>query len=291
MKQIDAAENATKLLVDTRAVIYAAYFWAKKHYDIENRKEIESAILMRFFDKLKMAHYYAKTNRIIFCCDSAKSIRREIYPDYKGKRAKDEHFDLYREFFLKIQNEIIPDIGFSNVIEAEGLEADDIIASIAIQEKRLPVVILSDDSDLYQCIKGNVSIMSINRSSNEACLMYPAKFERLFGISHERWADVKSIAGCTTDNIPGIEGVGEKIAIKYLNGELSNGIRKSRIESETGKATIRFTDRLVRLPFDGNVIPFEWEPDNFNHKYITNMIEQYSLFNMQCEFWDKFFGF
>ena len=291
MKQIDAAENATKLLVDTRAVIYSAYFWAKKNYDIENRKEIESALLMRFFDKIKMAHRYAKTNRVIFCCDSARSVRRELYPEYKGKRAKDEHFDLYRDFFLKIQNEIVPSMGFKNVLEADGLEADDIIASIALQEKKLPVVIFSDDSDLYQCIKSNVSIMSISRSSNEACLMYPAKFERLFEISHEKWADVKAIAGCTTDNVPGIEGVGEKFAIRYLNGTMPNGIRKSRIESEIGQETIKFTDRLVRLPFDGNVIPFEWEPDEFDRKYITNMIEQYSLFNMQDEFWDKFFGF
>ena len=291
MKQIDAAENATKLVVDIRGVIYSAYFWAKKNYDVENRKEMESTILLRFFDKLKMAHHYAKTNRIIFACDSATSIRKQLYADYKGKRAKDEHFDLYRDFFLKIQNEIIPAMGFSNVIEAEGLEADDIIASIAIQEKKLPVVILSDDADLYQCIKDNVSIMSINRSSSNACLMYPTKFERVFEISHERWADVKSICGCTTDNIPGIEGVGETLAIRYLKGEMPNGIRKSRIESEEGQATIKFTDRLVRLPFDGNVIPFTWEPDNFNHKYIAKLIEDYSLYSMQNEFWDKFFGF
>ena len=291
MKQIDAAENATKLVVDIRGVIYSAYFWAKKHYDVENRKEMESAIILRFFEKLKMAHYYAKTNRIIFACDSATSIRRDLYADYKGKRAKDEHFYVYKDFFLKLQNEIIPAMGFSNVLEAEGLEADDIIASIALQENKLPVVILSDDADLYQCIKSNVSIMSINRSSSEACLMYPAKFERLFHISHTRWADVKAICGCVTDNIPGIKDVGEKLAVRYLNGTMPNGIRKSRIESEEGKAIIKFTDRLVRLPFDGNIIPFEWEPDRFNHKYIAKLIDDYSLYSMQNEFWDKFFGF
>lgn len=291
MTQIDAAENATKLVVDIRSVIYAAYFWAKKHYDVENRKEMESAIILRFFDKIKLAHRYAKTNRIIFACDSATSIRRDIYPEYKSNRAKDEHFYIYKDFFLKLQNEIIPSMGFANVVEAEGLEADDIIASIALQENKLPVVIMSDDADLYQCLKSNVSIMSVTRSNSEACLMYPAKFERLFNIKHTRWADVKSICGCTTDTVPGIEGVGEKIAIKYLNGELPNGIRKSRIESEEGKAIITFTDRLVRLPFDGNVIPFEWQPDNFNHKYIAKLIEDYSLYSMQNEFWDKFFGF
>lgn len=291
MKQIDAPENATKLLVDIRGVIYSSYFWAKKHYDIDNRKEMESAILLRFFDKLKSAYYYARTNKIIFCCDSAMSIRRELFAEYKGKRARDEHFDSYRDFFLKIQNEIVPSMGFANVLEAEGLEADDIIASICAAENKLPIVIYSEDADLYQCIKSNVSIMSINRSTANACTMYPAKFEKLFGISHTRWADVKAICGCTTDNIPGIEGVGEKKAIKYLNGEMPNGVCKSRIESEAGQAIIRFTDRLVRLPFDGIVIPFEWQPDKFNHKYIVKMYEDYSLYSMQNEFWDKFFNF
>jgi DNA polymerase-1 len=291
MKQIEAPENATKLLVDTRALIYASFFWAKKNYDVENRKEMESAMLLRLFDKIKLAHRYAKTNRIIFCCDSPKSIRKEIYPEYKGKRSKDEYFEVYKDFFLKIQNEIIPNIGFANVLEAEGLEADDIIASIALQEKRLPVVIFSDDGDLYQCIKSNVTVMSINRSAAEACLMYPAKFERIFGISHERWADVKSIAGCSTDNVPGLTNIGEKMAIQYLNGKMPNGVRKTRIESEEGQKIRAFTDRLVRLPFDGIVIPFEWKPDNFNHRYISKLIEEYSLYTMQHEFWDKFFGF
>lgn len=291
MKQITAPENATKLLVDIRGVIYSSYFWAKKHYNIENRKEIESAILLRFFEKIKTAMYYAKTNKVIFCCDSATSLRREIYPEYKGRRAKDEHFDMYREFFLTIQNEIIPSIGFANVIEAEGLEADDIIASICCAEDKLPIVIYTEDADLYQCIKSNVTIMSINRSGTEACLMYPTKFEKMFDISHTKWADVKAICGCTTDNIPGIPGVGETIAIKYLNGKLPNGVRKARIESEPGQAIIKFTDRLVRLPFDGVVIPFEWQPDKFNHKYIANMYNTYSLYSMQTEYWDKFFQF
>jgi 5'-3' exonuclease len=121
--------------------------------------------------------------------------------------------------------------------------------------------------------------------------MYPAKFERIFGIKHDRWADVKAICGCTTDNVPGIEKVGEKLAIQYLNGEMPNGVRKARIESERGQEIIKFTDRLVRLPFDNIIIPFEWQPDEFNHKYITKLIEDYSLFGMQNDFWDKFFGF
>lgn len=292
MKRIEAPENATKLLVDIRGVLYASYFWARKEYDAENQHEFESAVLFRFFTKLRCAHYYANTNRIIFCCDSATSKRKEIYADYKGKRTKDEYFDRYRAFFLKVQNEILPFMGFKNILTADGLEADDIIASICLQESKLPIVIYSEDGDLYQCLKHNVHMMSIKRASldNDATIMYPSKFEKLFGIPCSRWAEVKSMAGCTTDNVKGIENVGEGRAIKYLLGELPNGMVKSRIERSAD--VIEFTKRLVKLPFDGVVIPFTWQPDDFNKDNILKVIEEYSLTSMMDgKFWSAFFGF
>lgn len=287
MKRLEAPENAAKLLVDTRGVIYASYFWAKKHYDVENREEFESAMLARFFDKLRSAHYYANTNRIIFCCDSATSKRRELYPDYKGRRPKDEHFLLYKDFFLKIQNEILPAMGFNNVIEAEGLEADDIIASICLKENKLPIVIFSDDADLYQCLKPNVTMLSVVRSGNS--VMDVVKFEKHFNIPASRWADVKAICGCTTDNVPGVPQCGEGRAIAYLNGELKGGVVRTRIEQSAG--IIKFTDRLVRLPFDGVVLSIDWLVDTFNKDYILDMIEKYTLLFMNEPFWGKFFGF
>lgn len=287
MRRIEAPENAAKLLVDTRGVIYASYFWAKKHYDVENREEFESALLARFFEKLRSAHSYANTNRIIFCCDSATSKRRELYPEYKGRRPKDEHFELYREFFLKIQNEILPAIGFTNVLEAEGLEADDIIASICLQEDKLPIVIFSDDADLYQCLKHNVTMLSVVRGGNS--VMDVVKFEQHFKIDASRWADVKAISGCTTDNVPGVPQCGEGRATAYLTGALKGGVVRTRIEQSAD--IIKFTDRLVRLPFDGVVLPFEWHTDNFDKQYILDMIEKYTLLFMNDTFWGKFFGF
>lgn len=286
-RRIDAPENAAKLLVDTRGLIYAAYFWAKKQYDPENRKEFEGAMLARVFSKLRTAHYYANTNRIIFCCDSPTSKRRELFPEYKSRRPKDEYFAMYRDFFLRIQNEILPSIGFRNILEADGLEADDIIASICLQENKLPVVIYSDDADLYQCIKHNVTMMSIVRGTNY--IMDTAKFEQVFGIGPDRWADVKAISGCPTDCVPGVLRCGEARAVKYLKGELKPGVVKARIQ--LAEEQIKFTDRLVRLPFDGVVLPFTWEIDEFNKKAILDLTEEYTLLFMQDNFWGTFFGF
>lgn len=281
-------QNAAKVLVDIRGLLYNSFFFAKKNYDVSNHHETESAILHQVFTKLKLAMKTANTNRVIFCCDSATNKRKELYPEYKGKRTKDEDFLQYKDFFLKVQNEIIPSMGFSNVLEAEGLEADDIIASICLKEKKIPILILADDADLYQCVKDNVYMMAIRGNSDIAKLMTPAKFEKVFGITVDRWADVKSLAGCGTDNIPGIPGVGEGKAIAYLTGAMKpTGIVYKRIEAS--KDIIEFTDRLVRLPFDGVVLDFEYEADEFNMDYIYGLINKYSLITLESPFWESVF--
>lgn len=281
-------ENSAKILVDIRGLMYNSFFWAKKNYTVTNQAEMESAILHQVFSKLKLAMRTARSNRLVFCCDSPKSKRKEIYPEYKGRRTKDEDFARFKDFFLQIQNEIIPSMGFANVLEAEGLEADDIIASICLKEKKLPILILSDDADLYQCVKDNVYMMAIRGGNEKARLMTPAKFEKVFGITTDRWADVKALAGCGTDNIPGVVGVGEHKAISYLLGSMSpKGIVYKRIEQS--KDIIQMTDRLVRLPFDGQVLDFEYESDNFDMTFIVNLINKYSLLSLETPFWEGVF--
>jgi 5'-3' exonuclease len=281
-------ENSAKLLVDIRGLMYNSFFWAKKHYNVNIREDMESAMLHQIFAKLKLGMRTARTKKVIFCCDSATSIRKKLFPAYKGRRTKDEDFVKYKDFFLHIQNEIIPSMGFSNVLEAEGLEADDIIASISLSEDKMPVMILSDDADLYQCLKDNVYMMSIRGRDDVARIITPAKFEKLFGIPASRWADVKSLAGCGTDCIPGIAGVGETKAISYLLGEMNpKGITYNRIKNS--QDVINLTSRLVRLPFDGQILEFDYEPDNFNIDYISRLINKYSLITLESPFWVEVF--
>lgn len=294
MKKIEAPENATKLIVDVRSVLYSAYFWAKNHVEADefenSSKARNSAILYRFFDKLRLSHMYANTNRMYFCCDSKTSKRKDMFPDYKGKRLKEEKLVECFPFFDRIQYEFLPAMGFKNVYHFEGLEADDIIASICLKEKKLPVVIYSDDADMYQCLKGNVTMMSISRSSESgARIMTVAKFQKLFNINPDMWAEVKSLAGCSTDNIPGYPGVGEVLAIRYLKGELTRGTRKARIEAHP---EIRdFTRKLVKLPFNNEILDVSYTPDDFDKEYIIDLFDSYDLSCMiDSMFWNKFFG-
>lgn len=290
MKKIEAPENAAKLLVDVRGVLYGAFFWARKTYNMENTKEFHGAILYRFFQKLKYAHYYANTNRIYFCLDSKESKRKELYPEYKANRIKNEDLIACFPFFEKIQNTILPGMGFNNVVQYEGLEADDIIASICINEKKLPVVIYSEDADLYQCLKGNVTILSPSRSSDKfPSLMTVLKFQKIFELDPSMWVEVKAIAGCTTDNVKLLKGIGETTAIRYLKGELKSGMKKALID--VSPDVIAFTRKLVELPFGGEVLDIKYKPDDFNKEYFAKVIQEYGLASMATDsFWNDFFG-
>ena len=105
---------------------------------------------------------------------------------------------------------VLPEMGFANVFEEKGYESDDIIASLVVGSDERTVVI-SSDKDLYQLLNW-CNICDIKGS-----VYTKNMFIREYKINPSGWKRVKSIAGCNTDNIKGVKGVGEKTAIKYLN--------------------------------------------------------------------------
>jgi len=193
-----------------------------------------------------------QTNQFVFCWDSHKSIRKEIYPEYKANR----HLDKTQEDisgdkiayaqFNELKDYVLPKMGFANVFYKDQYESDDIIASIVknnkIEGKRY--VVVSNDSDLYQLLD-DCKMYNISKK----CLTTKETFIREHGIGPERWHLVKAIAGCSTDNVFGIVGVGEKTAIKYLNGELKIGKKTKDIENSYD--IFHRNLKLVTLPFDG----------------------------------------
>jgi DNA polymerase I len=188
-----------------------------------------------------------ETNKFIFCWDSKKSLRREIYPEYKSNRRnnlteeeEESNRIAYAQFDkLKI---VLPKMGFSNVFEEEGYESDDIIASLVTGGKLGRTVVISSDKDLYQLLDWS-SLCNCRGAAYSKEM-----FVREYGIDPCRWKDVKAIAGCSTDNVKGVDRVGEKTAIRYLKGEMKK-------YNQTFKKIHFFdsdlTRRLTTLPFEG----------------------------------------
>ena len=191
------------------------------------------------------------TNQFIFCWDSHSRKRAQIYASYKANRHKDlteEEKELnaiaYAQFD-ELRTTILPKLGFRNNFIAEGYEADDIIARI-IKDNSYNFVIVSTDNDLYQLLSPRVSMMT----DLEKPLYTEDSFCLEYSIAPEQWIVVKSIAGCLVDNIVGVEGVGIKTAIKFIQGNLP---REKRLYEKIVSAfdLIELNKHLVSLPLKG----------------------------------------
>lgn len=191
--------------------------------------------------KDKNAHQVA----VIF--DAArKNFRNDIYPDYKAHRPPPPE-DLVPQFPL------IRDAAraFSlPVIEQEGFEADDLIATYArlAAEQGINVVIVSSDKDLMQLIGSNVAMMD---PIKQTILGEDAVMEK-FGVAPDRVADVQALCGDSVDNVPGVPGIGVKTAAALITeyGDLENLLANAgAIKQDKRRETLVSNADLARLSY------------------------------------------
>lgn len=250
------------------------------------------------FGFLKQMFYLSdkfKTDKFIFAWDSRKSFRKQIYPEYKANRIKERteeeiEFDkqAFKQFSI-IRKEVLSSIGFKNNFIFTGYEADDIIGSIIRDNPIVKTVIVSSDSDLFQLLSPFVKIYRNKQTYSHF------DFLQEWRIGSYRWIDVKAMAGCISDNIKGIEGIGEKTACKYLTRELN---RKSKAFSSIikSKDIIEKNKELVSLPFNGTPeVDINWNEKllfsgfinvckKYGFKYFMrreNLFKWKELFNME----------
>ncbi|MDX2028437.1 MAG: DNA polymerase I [Alphaproteobacteria bacterium] len=165
-----------------------------------------------------------KAEHIAVIFDSArKNFRNEIYPEYKAHRPPPPP-ELVPQFALI--RDATRAFGLPS-IEAANYEADDLIAAYAraAHEKKWPVRIVSSDKDLMQLIRPGVEMFdplkSISIGADEVM--------KKFGVTPDKVVDVQALAGDSTDNIPGVPGIGVKTAAELINqyGDLENLLKQA----------------------------------------------------------------
>jgi 5'-3' exonuclease len=198
-----------------------------------------------------------QTDRIAFCFEGRGSKRKEVYPQYKARRGLDRkteeekkaRTDLCRQIDL-LRDKHLPRIGFRNVFHFDGYESDDIMAALAREHEN--VVIVTSDLDLLQCISPTTIVYCPFKKK----YLTNEWFIKTYNISPKQWAQVKAIAGCSTDGVPGIYGVGEKTAIKFIRDELDPESKTyGDVMCGAGRSIIRRNRKLVELPFEGCPVP------------------------------------
>lgn len=217
-----------------------------------------TGVIYGFLKSITALQEQFNTPHVIFCWDSRTNKREQIFPAYKQKR-RDRFKDLteeeqafenaFRVQMFRLRVYYLRWIGYKNIFVQGGYESDDIIASICLNlSHKDAALIISSDQDLYQLIRFNVSLWNPQKGK----ILTLQGFKKKYGIIPDQWSNVKVLAGCSTDEVPGVKGVGEKTAIKYIRRELkAESIAAKNIRS---KKTDKIIDRnypLVVLPFAG----------------------------------------
>ncbi|MFD9501689.1 DNA polymerase I [Streptomyces sp. NPDC060035] len=173
---------------------------------------------------------------------SRKTWRSQEFPEYKANRSKTPD-----EF--KGQVELIGellDAMHADRFAVDGFEADDVIATLATQAEAagFEVLIVTGDRDSFQLITDNVTVLYPTKGVSELTRFTPAKVEEKYGLTPRQYPDFAALRGDPSDNLPGIPGVGEKTAAKWINQFGSFEDLVARAEEVKGKAGQNFRDHL-----------------------------------------------
>lgn len=245
------------VIIDGNNMAYIAKH-AMRGLSYEDR---DTGVIFGFLGALLTLHKrFDYDARFLFAWDSSRSLRREIFPEYKMRRratrdAKSEEEREYdasaRRQMTLLRKYVLPEMGFNNQWLMNGLESDDVMALLLTKVKG-DAALVTTDHDLYQCLGTGVVIY--NPITKRTVTAFD--FKKEWGIEPYMWSQVLSIAGCDTDEVPGVQGVGAKTAIKYLKGELrGDGALARRIRESAD--VIERNAKLVTLPFEWNIVEFE----------------------------------
>ncbi|MBQ6313823.1 hypothetical protein IJI29_03165 [Candidatus Saccharibacteria bacterium] len=228
--------------------------------------------------------------KIVVAWDSKTSAnrRRELYPNYKAGRVKPGE-DFYAQ--IPLLKELISDLGW-NFVELENYEADDIIGTLSREadetlgkdgECEYETYIISSDLDMLQIVDKNTFMWRIVKGFSNIEEIDVNEIEKKYGIKKSQFLDLKALKGDSSDNIPGVPGIGEKTAVKLLNeyGDLDNiynntdkitGLTKTKLEA--GKDSAYLSKTLAKIAFDAP-IDLSTLPDfHFNHEKVISGLKK-----------------
>src|SRR5437867_2699114 len=243
---------STLYLVDGYALIYRAFFAMIARPLTTRRGENTSAawgvtnFLLRLLER-------RRPDYLAWVHDVGESFRHQTYPQYKATRQKLTE-ELQQEFNRSVERiEQILEAFRVPLVGVEGYEADDVIGTLATAARGLQVVIVSGDKDFYQLIGPGIALLNPGRGGpagvEEHWVDLTNASERL-GVPPERVVDYLALVGDSSDNVPGVKGVGEKTALELLKtfGDLDAILANAdRIPGKRAReAVLQYAD-LARL--------------------------------------------
>jgi DNA polymerase-1 len=206
----------TLYLIDGHALAYRTYFALSTspstHFTTHAGEPTAgiygfASVLIRLLEQ-------NKPDYLAVAFDTGKTFRDDIFPEYKATRAKMPE-DLRPQ--IERIRQMVDAFGFPR-LEMEGFEADDVLGSVAkiAVEKGLAVKIVTGDRDLLQLVNDHIIVNLAGKSLSEAKDYFERDVKEYLGVFPKQVVDYKALVGDTSDNIPGVPGIGEKTAVSLF---------------------------------------------------------------------------
>ena len=266
-KKPNVTYDKTLYVLDGYSIIYRNYFAHIKKPIFDKKGNNISAYYGFFQTLLSLMNSYPMDALAITMDEKGPTFRHELYPEYKANREKtpqDLHAQVQpiKDTLSKMKIPVLSRVGF---------EADDIMASLSsfANDNGWNVVIVTGDKDLCQLVGEHViALRPPKNGEKKYVFMDKEGVKEFYGVYPEQIVDYLTILGDSSDNVPGVKGIGEKGAVKLLTeyltldgvyrhlDSLSKGMRKSLEES---KDNIELSRTLIKLRFDASPEGFDLE--------------------------------
>jgi DNA polymerase I len=208
----DAATQPELFLIDGNSLAYRAFFALPESIGTSDGRPTNAiyglaSMLVKIIDEHRPAG-------VVVAWDAGMSGREVTYDLYKAQRKPRP--DLLREQWPHLMP-LVEAFGYTNV-KVEGYEADDVIASLTRQARAegMTVMVVTGDRDAYQLVGNGVRVMSTSRGITETKIYDTDAVRERYGVPPELITDLMGLRGDTSDNIPGVPGIGEKTATQLL---------------------------------------------------------------------------
>ncbi|MGW5239784.1 DNA polymerase I [Monashia sp. NPDC004114] len=235
------------LLLDGHSLAYRAFFALPAENFSTSTGQHTNAVYGFTSMLINMLRDEQPTHVVVAFDKSRQTFRTQEYAEYKAGRARtpDEFSGQ-----LPLVKEVLDALRI-RFVELDGYEADDIIATIATEadDSGVEVLICSGDRDTFQLVSDNVTILYPVRGVSEVWRMGPAQVEEKYGVPPTRYSDLAAMVGETSDNLPGVPGVGPKTAAKWITqfGNLDGIVAGiDQIKGKAGDALREHLDQVLR---------------------------------------------
>ncbi|GAA5152940.1 DNA polymerase I [Nocardioides marinquilinus] len=211
----DAASPPRLLLVDGHSLAYRAFFALPVENFSTTTGQHTNAVFGFTSMLINMMRDEKPTHLAVAFDVSRQTFRMDEYAEYKAKRNKSpDEFSSQ----LPLIEEVLDALRVP-FLKKPGYEADDIIATLTTQalDQGMEVLILSGDRDALQLVTDRSTLLYPSRGVSEMWRMTPEKVEERYGVPPDRYPELAAIVGETSDNLPGVPGVGQGFAARWLN--------------------------------------------------------------------------